>query len=662
MAALTAIGTSTTTAGAVRTSTTPALPAPLSTTGIEVASAKLTGVERSAGGEQTVFVRLAGRGAADVARTNSRRVSDEVLVAERRAEVREQGREVAATAKRSDADATRLFTVANALPGVAMRLDQEGLEAVAALPEVVKVSTIVPKHVRGAGAAALTRAVNVWRYSRGLGQGVRIGVIDTGIDYTHKDFGGPGTEAAYAAARNAATDPDWRSRLPALARAKVVDGVDFVGDSYYPDTTLDDGSENPDYDPVAVRDDNPLDCRGHGTHVSGTAAGYGVTARRKTFDGDYAALTGSSVRDMVVAPGTAPRAEIYPLKIFGCAGSTSYVLPALDWALDPDGDGDFSDHLDILNLSLGSNDTATDDPENAVINELTSHGVTSVVAAGNNGDLTDTGGSPGNAVSSIAVASTLDSLQLRDGLRVRAPAQVAGLTGGQMSQNYDWATNGPSRRPVSGTVTTLPGANADGCSPLTKAQAAKVKGRVVWLEWDDDSASRRCGSVGRSANVRSAGALGAVLTSTERVFSGGIAGDERIPVFQLSKAGTDELRAPATSGTLQVTFDGRDAASLKDVDESITDTLSTFSSRGVHGSAGVVKPDLAAPGDTIMSAASGTGASSETSSGTSMAAPVTAGIAALVRSRHPGYSPLLTKAALMNNADHDVWTGPERHR
>ena len=134
-----------------------------------------------------------------------------------------------------------------------------------------------------------------------------------------------------------------------------------------------------------------------------------------------------------------------------------------------------------------------------------------------------------------------------------------------------------------------------------------MNGKVAWLEWDDNDATRRCGSVGRSANVKAAGAIGAIFTSGLDVFGAGITGDATIPVFQLPKAGTDKLRPAAEAGTLQVTFDGALQATIKDVTASITDTLSSFSSRGVHGSIGVVKPDVAAPGDTIASAGMGTG-------------------------------------------------------
>ena len=77
----------------------------------------------------------------------------------------------------------------------------------------------------------------------------------------------------------------------------------------------------------------------------------------------------------------------------------------------------------------------------------------------------------------------------------------------------------------------------------------------------------------------------------------------------------------------------------------------------MHGSLGVVKPDVTAPGDTIASAGVGQGSGPLVLSGTSMSAPLAAGIRALVRSRHPHWSPLLVKAAVMNTATHDLWTG-----
>ncbi|HET8928841.1 MAG TPA: S8 family serine peptidase, partial [Microbacterium sp.] len=292
-----------------------------------------------------------------------------------------------------------------------------------------------------------------------------------------------------------------------------------------------------------------------------------------------------------------------------------------------------------------------DDPENAVIDKLAEHGVLPVLSAGNAGDLTSVGGSPGNAVRGLAVASTIDALQLRDGLKVNSPEDVAGIAAGQFSVAYDWEGSDP----VTGDVVPISDANADGCDKFTEADAATVAGKVVWLEWDDNDSTRRCGSAGRAGNAADAGAIGAIFTSTLDVFGAGITGSDVIPVFQLPKSETDRLRPAMDARTLNVTFDGTLRGTIPTRTDSIVDTLSSFSSRGVHGSIGVVKPDIAAPGDTITSAGMGTGNGQLTISGTSMAAPNVAGSAALVKFAHPDWSTEQLKAGLMNTAGHDVY-------
>ncbi|HQR27985.1 MAG TPA: S8 family serine peptidase [Nocardioides sp.] len=616
-------------------------PVPLSSReALQGAKGKVVGFDRTTEGTQSVFVQLSGQGAADIARSGSARA-----VRDRRAVVQRQAADVLQTARAADRSASRLFVVTNAVPGTGLRVDAAGLRAIAARPDVVRVSRIVPKTFSNANTAALVSAIDAWKYAGGTGAGVDVGIIDTGLDYTHADFGGTGTPAAYDTAHASPADPGWYAGLPALAQAKIIGGYDLVGDDYDADTQ-----------PVPAPDPNPIDCGEHGTHVAGTAAGYGVTDAGDTFTGDYSALTPADLMDMKVGPGMAPEARLYSLKVFGCEGSTDVVIEALDRALDPNQDGNFADHLDIVNLSLGSDYGLVDDPENAVIAELADHGVLSVLSMGNNGDLTDTGGAPGNAVSSLAAASSVDSYQLRDGLRIDAPASVAGIAAGQMSVAYDWAGN----EPVTGDVVALSDGNADGCDTLSGADASTVNGKVAWLVWDDDDATRRCGSATRSANVRDAGAIGAVFTSGLDVFGAGITGDATIPVVQLPKTWVDTLQPSLEAGTLKVTFDGALQASIKDVNPAISDTVSSFTSRGPHGSIGVVKPDVAAPGDTIASAGMGSGSGPLVMSGTSMASPLTAGVAALVKAAHPSWSPVMVKAAVMNTAGHDLWTGPNR--
>src|SRR6201999_3790645 len=108
------------------------------------------------------------------------------------------------------------------------------------------------------------------------GDHIKVGIIDTGIDYTHADFGGPGTVAAYQAALATDTAPANPS-LFGPGAPKVKGGTDLVGDDYDADP------QSATYQPVPHPDLNPLDCNSHGTHVAGTAAGYGVLADGTTF-------------------------------------------------------------------------------------------------------------------------------------------------------------------------------------------------------------------------------------------------------------------------------------------------------------------------------------------------------------------------------------------
>ncbi len=355
---------------------------------------------------------------------------------------------------------------------------------------------------------------------------------------------------------------------------------------------------------------------------------------------------------MRIGPGMAPKASLYALKVFGCEGSTNVVIPAIDWALDPNGDGDFADHLDVINMSLGSDYSVPDDAESIVVDDVSKNGLLVVRSAGNGGDLTDIGG---DSVRSLAVANTVDARETYDGVRVTAPAAVAGVYSGQMSVAYDWV-NSPD---VSGEVAAIPGSNADGCTPLSAADAAKVAGKVAWLEWDDNDATRRCGSAVRSNNVVAAGAIGALFTSTLNSFSAGITGSATKPVFQLTGDSTNALR-PSVGNGLTVTFQSSLRYALTRDFPGQTDTVNTGSSRGSHGSVGVVKPDVAAPGTTIASAGMGTGNNKLVISGTSMASPHVAGIAALVKKVHPSWTPEQIKAAVMNTAGHDLYTGQNR--
>ncbi|WP_081913685.1 S8 family serine peptidase [Glycomyces sp. NRRL B-16210] len=209
-----------------------------------------------------------------------------------------------------------------------------------------------------AQAIATTRASGA--HDRGItGEGVKVGVIDTGIDYTHPDLGGcfgPG--------------------------CRVVAGTDFVGDEF--------DSDDPDH-AEPVPDEDPTDCGGHGTHVAGIVGASGEVT------------------------GVAPDVTFGAYKVFGCEGSTSaeVILQALEAALD--------DGMDIVNLSLGQSFQWPGYPTAKAADRLTEEGVVVVASMGNDGEAgVFSGSAPGIGEDVIAVASTDNPSQRMDAAFVPA--------------------------------------------------------------------------------------------------------------------------------------------------------------------------------------------------------------------------------------------------
>ena len=615
----------------------------------ELDRSKISDSLRAVSGEVTAFVQLDADSAVDLAEAG-----------ESRSAIRAQEREIEALADavvpdeaspRARSRATepqQLAVTTNLVAGVVVVGDADEVRELAAEDDVVAVYRVVPKEPANKGTDSFTRAVDTWAAAGGAtGAGVTVGIIDTGIDYTHATFGGPGTEAAYAEAYGT----DGTGPVPAgtFDETKYLGGFDFAGPSY-----------NAQSNPVPSPDENPIDPpstspnSGHGTHVAGTTAGYGVTEDGETFAGDYATITG--LEDCEVGPGSAPEAGVYALKVFGDAGgSTGLVIQALEWAADPDGDGDFNDRIDILNLSLGSDGSPADDPENLFIDRLTRMGVLSVIASGNGGDITDVGGSPGNANSALTVANSVGGSQSFDAVEVTAApdTDLVGTYSAQNSVNYAGETD------VSGEVVAI-SPTFNGCTAFSAEESAQVTGKIVYLYWNDQDPSLDCGSAVRFDNAEAAGATGVILSSQTAVFSAGIAGNATIPGAQLTGTSTAALQDAIFAGGVEVVIGPSLAGAGFEVNPSLGDLLNPGSSRGVHGSLGVVKPDVAAPGTNISSAAAGGGTAASTLSGTSMATPHVAGIAALVAQAHPGWTPEQVKAAVMNTATHDVFTEPDQ--
>lgn len=532
-----------------------------------------------------------------------------------------------------------LYRMHAAAAGVAVVTDVGNYDALRGLRGVRAVYPIAPKTASNSYAVPLQGAPQAWTAYGDLGAGSTVAIIDTGVDYTHADFGGEGTVAAFKAAQadQGRDDADFPG-------TKVIGGYDFAGDDYNADPT------SASYNPVPSPDAYPLDCNGHGSHVAGTVAGYGENADGSTYTGAYDENT--PFDSMKIGPGMAPKAKLYAFRVFGCDGSTDLVGDAIDRALDPNDDGDISDHVDVANLSLGSDFGSPQDGDSVAVEGATRAGVEMVVASGNANDLYDVGGSPGDTPSALTVAASTDSYAQLDALNLTAPTTDS--YGAERSIAYDWADD-PD---LSGTVAQVTDpSNLDGCSTLNPTDAAAVNGKIAFVEWTDDDGNRRCGSAGRAAKLAAAGAIGFIYADDSETFSAGITGSAAIPGVLVTKSGGDAIRSALESHT-PVTVGGTTASGFRQVipNGARDDMVTGFSSRGI-GDAGNVKPDIAAVGESVYSVGSGTGSDGANDSGTSMATPMVAGAAALVRSAHPDWNPEQVKADLMNTAGQDLYTG-----
>ncbi len=553
--------------------------------------------------------------------------------------------------------AREMYRVQKALNGIAMAVAPDQLQALRALPGVKRVLPIQLEYPTNSTSVPFIGTPNVWANTIGLpmgvdGTGITVGVIDTGIDYMHGSFGGTGVLADYQAesADTAAFTTAGTPAAGAFPTAKVVGGFDFAGDAYT-------GSNAP------IPDANPMDCNGHGSHVAGSAAGFGVTAANAPFAGPYDANP-ATYSALKIGPGTAPGALLYGLRVFGCAGGTGLTTLAIDWAMDPNGDLDLSDHLDVINMSLGSNFGSVLTATAVASDNAALAGVIVVTSAGNAADTFFISGSPGAASRVIATASSVDDGVTASAVRANTPAGIAGFYAAGAAQFGPQPPLGGLTADVVIALDPSDGAGpltTDACSPITNA--VDVNGKIAIVD------RGTCGFAVKVKNAQDAGAVGVLVANSAAGTFGGMGGvDPTIVIPSVMITFADGNTFKANIVTLNVTmFAG-------------ADTLSTFSSRGprrIFGSPLRLKPDIAAPGQNITSVQTGktclvaagcTGVADPsgfqagnqplTISGTSMASPHVAGIMALLRQLKPDWSVEELKALAMNYAVNDTTVNP----
>ncbi|KAJ1986104.1 hypothetical protein H4R33_003549 [Dimargaris cristalligena] len=418
------------------------------------------------------------------------------------------------------------------------------------------------------------------------GRGVKIGFVDSGLDYRHPAFGGC---------------------FKTCKSARVIAGYDFVGDAYT-------GANDP------LPDSDPLDtCNGHGTHVTGIAAGN---------DGDF--------------QGVAPKAQIGAYRVLGCTGTTQtgIVISALLAA--------YNDGMNIINVSVGSPSGFPGALLSDLATQMTRRGVMVVSAVGNDGAnslfLTN---APAVGFDVIAVGS-MDQDQfyskaikinsMNDRLIPRSYSQFPDVSFKFSKKTLALATD------AQGSLLA--------CNPIT----ANLMDKVAFVQRGG------CYLENKAINAKAAGAIAMVIYDTvqQAVSAPAFQNQGCIPSVMIELR--DGLLLESTLRSKKIVKITSDEEFYSQT-SSVGDSVSPFSSWG-PGADLSLKPDLVAPGRYIMSTLPIGMGSYGVASGTSMASPFVAGVFALLREYYPGLTNqqyrmrLLSRMYLLDSWDTDSRCSP----
>ncbi len=494
--------------------------------------------------------------------------------------------------------ATELGSLRVGANGISVNVRAGDVSRLRALPGVKSVARVEKFKMSNVDSVPWVGANAVHTNLGVRGEGIRIAIIDSGVDYTHANFGGPGTVEAYATQNFNVIEPGT------FPTAKVIGGFDFAGPTYNANIP---GS-------VPQPDPDPLDANGHGSHVAGSAAGIGVPG--------------------LIGAGVAPEAKLYALKVFGDAGgSTGIVSQAIEWALDPNGDGDMSDKVDVINMSLGAAFGSPEDPTAITATNAVRAGIIVIGTTGNSGDIPYVSDSPGIAPGVINVAANVPGGRIHARVTVNAPASIAGV-----KFNEEGTSGVRVGAPITDTV--VEATPLDGCAALTNG--AEINGNIALIQ------RGTCNFVVKVQNAQAAGARAVVLFNNvagDPITAGGLAA-ATIPQVMVNLADGTAIAAQATTSaaTSPVT-----ATLDTGLDPTKDDRIVGFSSRGPGGGGSVFAPDISAPGIAIISTGVGEGNGPAPNQGTSMSAPHVTGSAALLHQLKPTLQPETIKAILMNS-------------
>ena len=459
----------------------------------------------------------------------------------------------------------------------------------------------------------------VWDGSSGVapnqGEGVIVGVLDSGINWDHPAFADIGGD-------DFDHDNPKSRQLGLCAQAAVPCNDKLIG--VYDFT--EEGTNGKDLD-------------GHGTHVSSIAIG---NVRTEIVNAVTTSLE-------IPVSGVAPHANLVAYKVCEADGcSLTHILAALDQAL--------ADGVDVINYSLGSEARNPWDRELSPISDrmltLRSAGIVVIASAGNSGPGVETISSPGNAPWVPAIARISHDRRFANDLE--------GMSGGNASPPPDLggvgvtAGFGPARivhaadfgNPFCGQGTAELQSSCEAHTGASNPFAAGTfNGEIVVCD------RGTYGRIEKGFNVRAAGAGGYILANTQSQGESIVSDDHCLPAVHLGVANGNSLRSWLAAGGNDAlgSISGQRAVT----NESFGDLVANSSSRGPNPDIpGVLKPDLAAPGSNIL-AAGFVGSESQFLSGTSMAAPHVTGMAALLLAANPNLSSAQLHSILMTSALND---------
>ncbi len=391
---------------------------------------------------------------------------------------------------------------------------------------------------------------------------------------------------------------------------------------------------------------SPRDVDGHGTHTATTAAGNRVKA----------SIFGTFLGRV---EGIAPKARIAAYKACwlrpGATRSscnTSDLANAIDMAV--------ADGVHIINYSVGNSLYTVTGPDDVALMAAAKAGVLAVVAAGNDGPIFQTIGSPaGNPAVITVAASTRDGQHSVEAMKVNSPASVAGK---YAVKEASFTPPLIDNDPIEGQLIlvddddiTLPdgtaGTSIDACQPLVND--SELTGKIAFIQRGG------CDFDVKVQNADDAGAIAVIVIN--------LSGDPIVMIGQSGSSDIPALMIGSADGNLLLDELNQDQVVEVVLDKSfflnVADTgnvMANFSSRGPGPLLDILKPDVTAPGVNILAGSTPDAANTVAGeffaflSGTSMSTPMVAGVAALLKQGHPDWTPAALKSALMTTARQDI--------